>query len=195
MNVVDQYLPSGFMQGLQNFVVALIVLLIGWLVAKMISNAIQKALKKTQVDDKLINKFRSDDDKPLNSEKVIGKTVYYILMVIVFILFFNILNLNMIAAPLSDLISSIFGFIPAVLKAALILVFAWILATIVKWLIAQGSSKLNIQQLFSKLKITDDEETARGYMNKAGEVAFYLVLLLFIPGVLNALNTNRSVIY
>lgn len=187
MNVVDQYLPSGFMQGLQNFVVALLVLLIGWLIAKMISSAIQKALKKTEVDDKFINKFRSDD-KPLNSEKIIGKTVYYILMVIVFILFFNILNLDMIAAPLSDLISSILGFVPAVLKAALILVFAWILATVVRWFIAQGSSKLNIHQLFSKLKITDDEETAKGYINKAGEVAFYLVLLLFIPGVLNALN-------
>src|SRR5699024_3964707 len=87
-----------------------------------------------------------------------------------------------------DLISTIFGFIPAVLKAALILVFAWVLATIVKWLIVQGGSKLNLQKLFSKMKITDDEETAKGYLEKIGEIVFYLVLLLFVPGILNALS-------
>ncbi|HLR61641.1 MAG TPA: mechanosensitive ion channel [Lentibacillus sp.] len=187
MNSIEQYVPPGFLQGLQNIIIAILVLLVGWLIAKLISRAVEKALKKTDLDEKVFNKFRSSDE-PINSDKIIGSTVYYILLVIVFILFFNILNLDMIANPLSDLISTIFGFIPAVLKAALILVFAWVLATIVKWLIVQGGSKLNLQKLFSKMKITDDEETAKGYLEKIGEIVFYLVLLLFVPGILNALS-------
>ncbi|MBR3121039.1 mechanosensitive ion channel [Oceanobacillus profundus] len=186
-NFMDQYVTSSFMQGFQNFVVALIILLVGWLIAKAIGNAVEKACSKTDWDDKLIHKFRMSD-KEIKSEKVIGKVVYYILLLIVFILFFNVLNLNMIANPLSDLISTFLSIIPAVLAAALILLFAWIIASIARWLIVQGSKKLNLQHLFFKLKIAKTESEIKKYIDTLGNIAFYLLLLLFIPGVLDALN-------
>lgn len=186
-NFMDDYFTSSFMQGVQNFVVALIVLLIGWLIAKAIANAVEKGLGKTNLDDKLFNKFRTND-KPVNADKIISKVVYYILLLIVFILFFNVLNLNMIANPLSDLVSTFFNFIPAVLKAALILAFAWVIATVVQWFIVEGTKKLNLQHLFYKLKMAKTEEEIHSLMQKIGKVVFYLILLLFIPGVLDALN-------
>src|SRR5699024_10191023 len=106
----------------------------------------------------------------------------------VFILFFNLLNLNMIANPLSNLISTFFDFIPAVLKAALILVLAWVIATVVQWLLVEGTKKTNLQHLFYKLKLAKTEEEVSNFMEKIGQVAFYLILLLFIPGVLDALS-------
>lgn len=187
MNFLDQYLSASFMQGLQNFVIAIVVLLVGWLIAKLIANAIEKALGKTDLDEKLFNKFRTSD-KPLNSNKIIGKVVYYILLIIVFIIFFNLLNLNMIANPLSDLISTFFGFIPTVLKAGLILLFAFVLATVIQWLVVTGGKKVNLQKVFAKLKISANEEDANNAIETVGKVAFYLVLLLFIPGVLDALS-------
>lgn len=184
---MDQYFTSSFMQGLQNFVVALIILLIGWLIAKAIGNAVEKAFAKTDWGNKLIQKFHMSD-KEINTEKVIGKTVYYIILLIVFILFFNVLNLNMIANPLSDLVSTFLSIIPAVLAAALILLFAWIIASIARWLIAEGSQKLNLQHLFFKLKIAKTETEIKKYTETLGKIVFYLILLLFIPGVLDALN-------
>ncbi|PAV27739.1 hypothetical protein CIL05_20490 [Virgibacillus profundi] len=186
---MDQYFTSSFMQGVQNFVIALIVLLVGWLIAKAIGNAVEKALGKTNLDEKLFNKFRTSD-KPINSNKIIGKVVYYILLLIVFILFFNVLNLNMIANPLSNLISTFFSFIPAVLKAALILVLAWIIATIVQWLVVQGTKKINLQHRFYKMKLAKSEEEINSFLQTIGKVAFYLILLLFIPGVLEALSIS-----
>ncbi|WP_240510252.1 mechanosensitive ion channel [Virgibacillus profundi] len=188
-NFMDQYFTSSFMQGVQNFVIALIVLLVGWLIAKAIGNAVEKALGKTNLDEKLFNKFRTSD-KPINSNKIIGKVVYYILLLIVFILFFNVLNLNMIANPLSNLISTFFSFIPAVLKAALILVLAWIIATIVQWLVVQGTKKINLQHRFYKMKLAKSEEEINSFLQTIGKVAFYLILLLFIPGVLEALSIS-----
>lgn len=184
---MDQYVSQSFLTGLQNFVIAIIVLLVGWLIAKIIGNLIQKALKKTDMDDKLFNKFRTSD-KPINADKVIGKTVYYILLIFVFILFFNLLDLNMIANPLSDLVSTFLGFIPTVLKAALILLLAFVIATVVQWLIVTGTKKLNLQKLFSKMKLANTEEEVSKIMETIGKVAFYLILLLFIPGVLDALS-------
>ncbi|WP_067725652.1 mechanosensitive ion channel [Oceanobacillus damuensis] len=186
-NFMDQYFSVSFMQGLQNFVIALLVLLVGWLIAKAIGSAVEKALKKTDWDDKLINRFRTSD-KPVNSARIIGKVVYYILLLVVFILFFNVLNLNMIANPLSDLISTFLRFIPAVLGAALILLLAWIVASIAQWLIVEGSRKINLQNLFFKMKVAKTEEEIQRYTHTLGRIVFYLILLLFIPGVLDALN-------
>ncbi|WP_404453789.1 mechanosensitive ion channel [Virgibacillus necropolis] len=187
MNFMNDYFSASFINGLQNFVIALIVLLIGWLIAKGIAGAIEKALGKTNLDEKVFGRFRSSD-KPINSNKIIGKVVYYILLIIVFILFFNLLNLNMIANPLSDLISTFFSFIPAVLKAALILLLAWVIASLVQWLIVTGGKKVNAHQLFTKFKISNDEEEAGNFLNTIGKIAFYFILLMFIPGVLDALS-------
>lgn len=187
MNFMNDYFSASFMNGLQNFFIALIVLLVGWLIAKAIAGAIEKALEKTNMDEKLFSRFRTSD-KPINTNKIIAKVIYYILLIIVFILFFNLLNLNMIANPLSDLISTFFSFIPAVLKAALILLLAWVVASLVQWLIVTGGKKINVKQFFMRLKISSSEEEADNFLNTVGKVAFYLILLLFIPGVLAALD-------
>src|SRR5699024_2065397 len=189
LDIMNDYFKQNFLEGLQSFVIAILVLLVGWLIAKAIGNAVEKALGKTELDEKLFNKFRTND-KPINSEKIVGKTVYYILLLIVFILFFNLLNLNMIANPLSNLISTFFDFIPAVLKAALILILAWVIATVVQWLIVEGTKKLHLQQLFHKIKLAKTEEDVNQLMGTIGQVAFYLILLLFIPGVLDALSIS-----
>lgn len=184
---MNQYFTTTFMEGIQNFVIAIIVLLVGWLIAKAIGNAVEKALGKVDLDEKFFNRFRTSD-KPINADRIIGKTIYYILLVMVFILFFNLLNLDMIANPLSNLVSTFFDFIPAVLKAALILVFAWLIATVVQWLITEGTKKLNVQQFFYKLKLAKNEEEVTKATDTLGKVAFYFILLIFIPGVLDALN-------
>ncbi|WP_227994828.1 mechanosensitive ion channel [Oceanobacillus sp. CFH 90083] len=186
-NFMNDYFTASFWTGVQNVAIAIIVFLIVWLIAKLVSSTVEKALKKTNWDDKLFNRFRLKGE-PVKSERVIAKAVYYILLVVALILFFNILNLSMIANPLSDLISTFLNFIPAVIKAALILLLAWIIATVVQWLIVKGSRKLRIQRLFTKLGIADSEEGIRKTTETVGKFAFYLILLLFIPGVLQALN-------
>ncbi|WP_080875083.1 mechanosensitive ion channel [Oceanobacillus timonensis] len=186
-NFMNDYFSASFWTGVQNVIIALVVLLIVWLIAKWISNMVAKALKNTKWDDKLFNRFRLKEE-PVQSDKIISKAVYYILLLVGFILFFNILNMSMIANPLSDLISTFLNFIPAVIKAALILLLAWIIATIAQWLIVEGSKKLRIQRLFSKAGIADSEEGIRKTIESAGKFAFYLILLLFIPGILQALN-------
>src|SRR5690625_466434 len=185
MNFFDAYFTSGFFTGVQSFAIAILVLLVGWLIAKMIANGVEKALKKTKFVEKIISTFQESESEPrMDSSKVISRVVYYILLVVVFIVFFNILNLNMIANPLADLISTFLLFIPAVLKAAIILAFAYILGILAQWLVTTGSKKVNIDKLFVKLKVVDSEEKAQEYLTNIVIVTFYLILLLFISGVL-----------
>ena len=108
---------SGFLEGIPNLIVALLVLLIGWIIAKAIEKGVKKGLEKTDLDDKLFSggKERRNDNKKWTSEKIISKVVYWIVLIFVFVIFFNILNLDIIAAPLSDMLSTLFAAIPNIL--------------------------------------------------------------------------------
>src|SRR5699024_4877543 len=121
---LEAHFPCVLLEVLQNYFIAILVLLIGWLLAIIISGAIEKAFRKLKLDEKVFSKIQNSEENQVDYNKVVGKIVFYILLVIVFIVFFNILNLDMIATPLSDLVSTFFLFIPAVLKAAIILALA-----------------------------------------------------------------------
>ncbi|HLR23370.1 MAG TPA: mechanosensitive ion channel [Pseudogracilibacillus sp.] len=190
MNYLDEFIPTRLFEGLQTFIVAILVLLIGWLLAIIISGAVEKAFRKLKLDEKIFSKIQSGEGEQVDYNKIVGKIVFYILLVIVFIVFFNLLNLDMIATPLSDLVSTFFLFIPAVLKAAIILALAFIIAGLLRWLVITLGNKAGLDKLFSKLKIADTVEKTEEYVKNAGQVVFYLILLLFLPGVLDALNIS-----
>lgn len=192
MDVLDEYLSASFLESVQKFVVAILVLLIGWLIIKIIAGSIEKLVRKTGVMEKFIDKFSMSESKSeeIDGSKIIGKTIYYILLVILFIIFFNLLDLDIIANPLANLISTFLDFIPAVLKAALILLAAFVIAYIAQWGIITVGKKFGLGKLFVKLQVADTVENAEAYVTTVAKVVFYIILLPAIPGVLQALGVQ-----
>ncbi|MDP4171871.1 MAG: mechanosensitive ion channel, partial [Bacillota bacterium] len=173
--------------GLPNLLIALAVLFIGWIIAKAIEKGVYKALKRTNLDNRL---FANTNNKRFSSEKIISKIVYYLLLAFVFIFFFNILNLNIIAGPLAGMLATIMAAIPSILKAALILLFAWLIATALSMLIRKAGRTLRVHQGMNKLNLTKNNQDPALLVDKVANIVFYLVLLLFLPGVLAALNIS-----
>ncbi len=178
---------DSYLTGLPNLIIALIVLLVGWLLAKAIGGLVENLLKRTKWDNKFFANFQGSRSK-YPPEKIIGKVVYYLILVFVFILFFNILSLNFIASPLVTMLSTMLGFIPNVLKAALILLLAWVIASVLRMFIIKVGRRVAAREWLQKGKFASDEVQAATYIDNAAKLVFYLVLLMFIPGVLNALN-------
>ena len=170
---------------LPNLLFALLVLLVGWLIAKSIGKGVEAILKKTNFDDRL---FSNLGNRKYSSEVIIGKIVYYILLVIVWIIFFNILNLSLIATPLVQMLSSITAAIPNVLKAALILLLAWAVASLLRILFKKAAAMFHFERLLVKWKITHHQVDAVRKVDGIGKALFYFVFLLFLPGVLDALQ-------
>ncbi|MFG6119885.1 mechanosensitive ion channel [Thalassobacillus sp. B23F22_16] len=181
---------SGFLEGIPNLIVALLVLLIGWIIAKAIEKGVKKGLEKTDLDDKLFSggKERRNDNKKWTSEKIISKVVYWIVLIFVFVIFFNILNLDIIAAPLSDMLSTLFAAIPNILKAALILLVAWLVAKALSWLVIKAGEKFDLGHKMERFGLAEDEHSSNRGIQSAANIVFYLVLLLFLPAVLAALQ-------
>lgn len=181
---------SIYINKLPNLLWALIVLLIGWIVAKAIGKAVEKMLRKTSWDEKLFSKQHQTTPGKLDTNELIGKIVYWVLLIFVFILFFHLLNLGTIASPFLGMFGTMLGFVPAILKAALILLFAFIIASLLRMLIVKIGQKAHFGNFMQKMKVADSGEEGRKFLQTAGNIVFYLVMLLFIPGVLAALNIH-----
>lgn len=174
-----------YIDQIPHLLLALLVLLIGWLAAKAIGKAIEAALRKTNFDDKL---FANVGKGTYSSESIIGKIVYYLLLVFVWIIFFNMLHLHLIAEPLVEMVSMITLAIPNLLKAALILLFAWIVAYFIRMLLTKAADRLHFENRLVKWKMANNKLEAAHKLNSITQTIFYFVLLLFLPGILSALQ-------
>ncbi|MER1276780.1 MULTISPECIES: mechanosensitive ion channel [Bacillus] len=185
LNVADVF--SSYLSKLPNVIIALLVLLIGWAIAKIIEKAVYKGLSKTKIDDKL---FAGKKPSRYSSEKVISKVVYFIALIIVFILFFNILHLTTVASPFVSMLSAIAAAIPSVLKAGLILLLGWAAASVLSFLVKKIGMKLNTSDKLRKWNLVSEGKDIHQAVNTASQIVFYLVLLVFLPGVLSSLKIS-----
>lgn len=181
----DQYYWRDTISFLPEILIGLVILLIGFFVAKLLENMTYKFLRKMHVNERLGN-----TKSKWSVEKIISKVVFVIVLILAFVLFFNILNLNTMATPFVSMYSGLTGAFLTILKAALILLFAWILATVVKKVIQMAGSKLNLNKYVGKTGVDPEQIDQAKWTDTAANVAYYLIFLLFIPAVLNALGID-----
>lgn len=176
---------ANMLSWLPELIIGLIVLLIGFFIAKAVENAVYKRLKKSRVNERLDVK----DDK-WNVEKIISKVFFFGILLLAFLLFFNIMNASMIATPFMTMYSGIGGAVLSILKAALILLLAWILALVVKKVILAIGHKMKLNKYVAKVGASPDEIDKSKWVETAANIAFYVILLLFVPAVLHALGLS-----
>lgn len=169
-----------------SIVGALVILVVGWLVALIISAAVRSALRRTNVDDR-IARWVADDEKleGVQTEQWGARAVFYLLMVFVLIAFFQALGLTIVTQPLNQLVTQIFAYAPRLLGAAALLGVAWLLANALKLLISRVLGATNLgEQLGAKAGLEEGVSLADTLAN----AVYWLVFLLFLPAVLDALG-------
>ena len=138
---VGTYLPG--------ILTAIAVLVIGWIVAKIVAFVIGKGLRKSGIGAKLSN-LVSPDGK-VDASKVISKLVFYLLMLFVFITFFNVLNLPVVSEPLNAFLEQIFAYAPRIFSAAGLGVVAYVLARVLKEVSKRGLEAVDIDTKLASL--------------------------------------------
>ncbi len=165
---------------------ALAVLIVGWLAALIISSAIGKALRRTGIDEKIAKKVVGDEKaREMESHKWISKIIYYLLLFFVFVAFFQVLGLTLVAQPLNQFLNVVFAYIPKLFAALVLAVIAWIIATLLKKIVVKVLQSANVDEGLSSKTGLDKAEIPMS--QTIGEIVFFLVLLLFLPMILNAL--------
>lgn len=128
LSMIAEFVPK--------LVLFLIILIVGIIVAKVVSKAINKLLERVGFDRAVerggVKKAMANSK--MDASDVVGKLIYYTLMLFVLQLAFSVFGPN----PISDLIAQVITFLPSLIVAIIILVVAAAIAAAVKTLI-QGT--------------------------------------------------------
>jgi len=177
--LVGAYVPS--------LVGAIAILIVGWLVALLVSAIVRGALHRTTLDNRLANWLAAEKGAAtIPAESWIAKGVFYLIMLFVLVAFFQTLGLTLVTEPLNQLLIQVFQYAPRALGAGALLLIAWVLASILRIVIARVLDAAKIdERLNSEAGLKDEERVPLG--QTVGEAAYWLVFLLFLPAVLSAL--------
>jgi len=171
-----------------NFLWALVILVVGWIIALIIRNALRRLLERTKLDDKIAKVFTdSGGTKPFDAAKWISQIVYYVLLLIVFVGFFEKLGLTAVTVPLNAFLSTIWAWIPSLLAAGVIFLVAWIVATLVRWLLRTLFDGIKLDERITRSADLEDKERP-SVGHALAEAAYWFIFLLFLPVFLGALG-------
>ncbi|MDD5257546.1 mechanosensitive ion channel [Methanothrix soehngenii] len=170
-----------------NIFSALIILVVGWIVALIVSSLIGKALRRTAMDEKIARVAVGEERaRSIDSNRWITRIIYYVLLFFVIVAFFETLGLTLVAQPLNEMLTVVFAYIPKLFAALLIAIVAIVLAMVLKRVVLTVLRSANVDEdIGSKAGL---ERKEMPLSQTISEIVFYLVLLLFLPMVLNALS-------
>lgn len=159
---------------------AVAILIVGWIIALVIAAGIKKVLSKLNTNQKL----STATGHRSNIENILSRVVFWVVMIIAVIGALNVLNLNSVSGPFSNMVQQFLLFIPQLLAAVAVGFIGWILANLVK----VGLTKLlNKTQLDEKLS---EDVGVNSFSQNISEIVYWLILLLFLPIVLSILGLN-----
>jgi hypothetical protein len=130
---------------------ALVILIVGWIVAKAIRRLVDWLLKVVRFDvmaDKAgISEVIRKGDLKISAREVVSRLVYWLIMIMVLVMTVDALGLP----KTSDVLTSLFAYVPRVIAALLVLVVAMFLASFVSGIVrtASGNAKLPKPELIA----------------------------------------------
>jgi small-conductance mechanosensitive channel len=130
---------------------ALIILIVGWLIAKAIKWAVDALLKAVRFDSLAdragITDVLRKGDLKITATEVVSGLAYWLVIIMVLVMVVNALGLP----KASDVLSSLFAYVPQVIAALFVLVVAMFLANFVSGIvrIAAANAKLPRPELLA----------------------------------------------
>jgi len=170
-NAWDQ-LWSNLVNYVPKIALFLVILIVGWLVAKAIGTAVDKVLERVGFDRAVerggIKKALANSS--YDASAIVGKLVYYAILLFVLQLAFGVFGPN----PISELLTGVIAFLPRIIVAIIIVVIAAAIAAAVKELISNTLGGLS-------------------YGNILANVASFFILALGVIAALNQVEIATTV--
>jgi hypothetical protein len=123
---------------------ALIILIVGWIVAKLIKRAVDMLLKAVRFDlmaNKTgITEVLRKGDLNITASQVVSGLVYWLIIIMVLVMAVDALGLP----KASDILASVFAYVPKVIVALLVLIVAMFLAGFVSGIVRTACGNANL---------------------------------------------------
>lgn len=166
---------------------AILVLVVGWILALIISAVVAGVIRRLGIGKRFSEALASESGvEAADVAGRIGKITFWLLMVFVLIGFFQALGLTSVTEPLTAFLNEVFRYLPRLIAAAVVLLIAWVVASILRYVVRQFLAATNLDARLSHDAGVDDEHVVP-LSKSLSEATYWIVLLLFLPVLLNAL--------
>ena len=163
---------------------ALGILVLGWLVAVIVRAGVRKGLGLV----KLNSRFAQLTGQALNIEKGIAVTLFWVIILFTVLAVLNSLDLTVVSDPIAALLNQLFTYIPRLLGGFVLALIAWLLASLVRTIVNKVLSKTTLDEKLS------EHAGMVPISGGLGQALFWLIILLFLPAILGALQMEALLI-
>jgi Conserved TM helix len=170
------------------------ILVVGIIFAFIVQAIVAGILKRTGLERqlaKLMSEPAGGGVSPIQIEKWIAKIVFWLVIIFTLVAALQAFQLTAVSVPLQNFLTKITEFLPSVAGALLLAGIAWALATLVKLVVVRGFQSFGLDARLQQLSgSSSDQQPALG--ETIGNVLYALVLLLFLPTILDTLGLTTS---
>lgn len=163
-------------ESLPSVLGALLILIIGWFVAIIVRAGVRKGLNLLRIDERVGTSTGSEIDIASG----FATAAYYVVLLVALVAFFNALKLEQVSGTLQSLVDQIFAYLPKLAAGGILLLVAWVIATVLRTLVKKALSATSLDDRLS------GEAGMRPVSENLGNVLYWLVILLFLPAVISA---------
>ena len=156
---------------------ALLILVAGWLVAVIVRAAIRTGLGFLNLNERV--ESATGDSMDITGGVASGG--YYIVLLLAAVAFFNALDLTQVSGSLQGLVDQVLAFLPKLIAGGVLLLVAWVLATVVRSLSTRALAATSLDDKLST------QAGMQPMSQSLGNVLYGLIFLLFLPAILGAL--------
>jgi hypothetical protein len=156
---------------------AIIIFVIGWIIARLVKLAVVKLLKLVRFDKATekggVNQFLEKGDITKSPSELLGILVYWFIMILVIIASLDALGLPIV----SDLLNSIFLYIPNVVAAIIVVILGFLVGNLLATVVRTAASNAG-------LKAADG----------MGKLALYAIVLFSVAIALDQLGVGEEIV-
>ena len=157
---------------------ALGILVLGWVLAVVARAATRKLLGMLKVNKRI----EESAHQHMDVETGIAIGIFWLIILVTLVGVFNALDLSTVSNPFAEMITQILGYLPRLVAGTVLVLIVWLIATVLR---AIATRVLGATSLDEKIAA---EAGMEPLSKNAGNVLFWLVILLFLPAILAAFD-------
>ncbi len=168
-----------------RIIAALAILVVTHFIAKAVQWGVARLVDRIPVLKRHWNEQAGD-----TIGKQIGALAYWVIWLVGLVAALAPLGLNQVVAPINDLTSSVFAFIPNLVGAGLIFFFGFILATITRRVVETGLAAINADGWLARAGADEVTGAAHeGALSLSKAIGLIVFILIIVPVATAALQT------
>lgn len=157
---------------------ALAILVLGWLLAVLARAVVRRGLGMAGMNQRVAQLT----GRPVDVENSVAIGLFWIVLLFTFVAVLDSLSLAVVSGPFAALLTEMFAYAPRVLAALVLALVGWLLASLVRALVTRILAKTTLDERLA------EHAGMAPISDGLSQALFWLVILLFVPAVLGALQ-------